>query len=85
MYPVFNRASGRLRTFRKEEINAAFEPVLAEGRQHFPFRLPVFCLMSNHWRLLVWPQKDSQLSSFLQWITLAPLFTLQVYRSSCRT
>jgi putative transposase len=70
VYHVLNRANGRLRIFRKEPDFAAFEQVLAEGLARIPIRLLGYCLMSNHWHLLLWPREDGQMSSFLQWITL---------------
>ena len=70
VYHVLNRANGRLRIFRKEPDFAAFEQVLAEGLERVSIRLLGYCLMSNHWHLLLWPREDGQVSSFMQWITL---------------
>jgi putative transposase len=33
-------------------------------------RLLAYCLMSNHWHLVLWPQKDGDLSDFMHWLTL---------------
>lgn len=56
--------------FNKEEDFAAFERILAEGVQRYSIRLTGYCLMSNHWHLLAWPQDDDQVSAFLHWVTL---------------
>ncbi len=69
MYHVLNRANGRLRIFRKEGDFLAFEQILADGVQRFAMRLCGYCLMSNHWHLLLWPQEDGDLSAFLRWTT----------------
>jgi len=29
------------------------------------------CLMSNHWHLALWPERDGQLTAFMRWLTLA--------------
>jgi putative transposase len=70
VYHVLNRANGRLRIFRKDEDFTAFERILAEGIERFSMRLTGYCLMSNHWHLLLWPRQDGDLSTFMQWITL---------------
>ena len=31
-------------------------------------RLLSYCLMENHWRLVVWPQEDDELSRFAGWV-----------------
>ncbi len=70
VYHVLNRANGRLRIFKKPGDFEAFERILVEGLYLFPMRLLGYCLMSNHWHLLLWPQKDGDLSIFMQWITM---------------
>ena len=69
-YHVLNRANGRLRIFRKPDDFEAFERVLAEGLRRIPMRLCGYCIMSNHWHLLLWPRPDDNVSEFMQWITL---------------
>ena len=70
MYHVLNRANGRLRIFRKAADFLAFEQILAEGMDLFSMRLCGYCLMSNHWHLLLWPRGDEDLPGFMRWITL---------------
>jgi putative transposase len=70
VYHVFNRANGRLRIFRKEDDFLAFEKILADGSTLFAMRLCAYCIMSNHWHLLLWPRGDGDLSNFMRWVTL---------------
>ena len=49
---------------------AAFERVLAEGCQRMPMRILAYCLMPNHWHLLLWPATDGAVSRFMGWVTL---------------
>jgi putative transposase len=70
VYHVLNRANGRLRILRKDDDFAAFERILAEGIERFSMRLTGYCLMSNHWHLLLWPRHDEELSAFMQWVTM---------------
>ncbi len=70
VYHVLNRANGRLRIFRKDSDFLAFEQILAEGIERYSMRLCGYCIMSNHWHLLLWPIGDGDLSEFMRWITL---------------
>lgn len=70
VYHVLNRANGRLRIFRKDSDFLAFEQILAEGIERYSMRLCGYCIMSNHWHLLLWPRGDNDLSDFMRWITL---------------
>jgi putative transposase len=69
-YHVLNRANGRLRIFKKDSDFAAFEQILCEGVERFAMRICGYCLMGNHWHLLLWPRYDGDLSAFMRWITL---------------
>jgi putative transposase len=70
VYHVLNRANGRLRLFKKEEDFLAFERVLAEAFERTPIRILSWCMMPNHWHLVLWPERDGQLAQFIRWLTL---------------
>jgi len=70
VYHVLNRANGRLCIFRKRGDFAAFEAILAEGLERVDMRICGYCIMSNHWHLLLWPRADGDLSDYMRWITL---------------
>jgi putative transposase len=61
---------GRATLFRKEADFDAFETVLREARQFRPIRLLGYCVMPNHWHLVVWPRNDGDLSDFCRWLTV---------------
>jgi putative transposase len=48
----------------------AFETILAEAVERTETRLLAYCVMPNHWHMLVWPREDGELSSFVGWLTL---------------
>jgi putative transposase len=48
----------------------AFEEVLAEARQRMPMRTLAWCVMPNHWHLVLWPRGDGDLSEFMRWLTV---------------
>jgi putative transposase len=71
VYHALNRANGRAAVFRKDGDYEAFERVLVESLEHVPgMRLLAYCLMPNHWHLVLWPRADSELSDFMHWLTL---------------
>jgi REP-associated tyrosine transposase len=70
VYHVLNRANARLPLFEKEGDYAAFERILQEACERYPANLLAYCIMPNHWHLVVWPQKDGVLSRFVGWLTL---------------
>ena len=71
VYHMLNRANARLRIFHKDGDYAAFEGVLAEALEHVPgMRLLSYCLMPNHWHLLLWPRGNGELSDFGHYLSL---------------
>jgi putative transposase len=70
IYHVLNRANGRLRLFKKKEDFEAFERVLLEAWNRVPIRILAWCVMPNHWHLVLWPKKDGELTAFMRWLTL---------------
>jgi putative transposase len=82
VYHVLNRANGRLRIFGKDADYEAFERVLLEAVERSSTRLLAYCLMPNHWHLLVWPRKDGELSRFVGWLTLTHTQRWHAHRQS---
>ena len=69
-YHVLNRRAGPLALFYSPTDYAAFEKILAEAHERFQTRLVVYCLMPDHWHLVLWPRRDGELSDVLRWITV---------------
>ena len=69
-YHVLNRRVGRLPLFEKPTDYAAFEKILAETHDRTRVRIAAYCLMPNHWHLLLWPRRDGELSEVLRWLTV---------------
>lgn len=70
IYHVLNRANGRRKLFEGESDYGAFERVLAQACARMSMRLLAYCVMPNHWHLVVWPRWDGDLSRFMNWLTL---------------
>ena len=69
VYHVINRGNGRRRLFGKGADYLAFEKVMLEAMARTPTRLLGWCLMPNHWHLVLWPREDGELSAFVRWLT----------------
>jgi putative transposase len=69
-YHVLNRAVGRMRIFGKRRDYEAFEEVLAQAKERLPMRVLAWCVMPNHWHLVLWPRGDGDLSEFMRWLTV---------------
>src|SRR5687767_8407959 len=70
VYHVLNRANGRRRIFDHDKDYRAFERVLAEIQSRIPMRVLAWCLMPNHWHLVLWPARDGDLSDYMRLVTL---------------
>ncbi len=69
VYHALNRAVGRSTLFEKVEDYAAFEKVLEEAGHGSGMRLLGFCVMPNHWHVVLWPRQDGDLSEYVRWLT----------------
>lgn len=69
VYHVLNRAVARLAVLKKAADYAAFEQVMAEAHLRCPIRILSYCLMPNHWHLVLWPREDGELTAFTRWLT----------------
>jgi|SRR5688572_23555363 len=85
VYHVLNRANGKRRIFHNDRDYLAFERVLAEVQQRVPMRILAWCVMPNHWHLLLWPQQDGELSDYMRLVTLTHTQRLHAYRASAGT
>ncbi len=70
VYHVINRANARLPIFFKEEDYKLFESILQDGKDKYGMRILAYCLMPNHFHLVLYPRKDKDLQKFMQWVTL---------------
>ena len=69
VYHVLNRGVGRRTLFEKPDDYFALERILDETLRSRPMRICAYCLMPNHWHLVLWPQHDGDLSAFMQKMT----------------
>ena len=70
IYHALNRANARLAIFDDDGDYDAFDRVLAEAVDRHRMRLLAYCVMPNHFHLVVWPGGDGDLSRFMSWLTM---------------
>lgn len=85
VYHVLNRANGRLRLFKKDEDFLAFFRCLRLALDKHPIRILGWCVMSNHWHLVVWPERDGELSRFFGYLSLLHATRWQVAHNAVGT
>ena len=85
VYHVLNRANGRQGLFDDDGDYVAFERVLYEAQQRVAMRLLAYCVMPNHWHLVLWPYRDGELSRFMSWLTLTHTQRWHAYRQTVGT
>lgn len=85
VYHVLNRANARMTIFDKEADYQAFEQVLEQAVDRIGMRLQAYCVLPNHWHLVVWPREDGDLSRFMGWLTLTHTQRWHAHRNSAGT
>ncbi|MBN1514217.1 MAG: transposase [Phycisphaerae bacterium] len=71
VYHLLNRRVMRLKMFRKDRDYEAFEQVLLDAlRRPDAPSLLAYCLMPNHWHLVVRARAKTDLSTWMQWLTV---------------
>ena len=85
VYHALNRSNGRQKIFDTAGDYLAFEKVLAEVQARTAMRILAWCLMPNHWHLVLWPEKDGALSDFLRLVTLTHVRRWHAFRGTTGT
>jgi putative transposase len=70
IFHVLNRGVGRMRLFLKDADFEAFERNILKTLESRPMRICAYCLMSNHWHFVLWPERDGDLGAFMQKLTI---------------
>jgi putative transposase len=70
VYHAWNRANFRSALFKKPAHYQDFLALVEESVLFVPMRILAYCLMPNHWHLVLYPRANGDLGKFLQRITL---------------
>lgn len=69
VYHVINRANGRTQIFNTDKDYQHFEELLQEAKELTGMRILAYCVMPNHWHLVLYPHTDKVLGEFMGWLT----------------
>jgi len=69
VYHILNRSNARVQIFDTPKDYQQFEIILEDAVQRYDMRLLAYCIMPNHWHLVLYPKQDGDLSAFMSWLT----------------
>ena len=67
-YHAINRGNNRARIYHADRDYEGFIELMVRACRRIPMRVPGFCLMPNHFHLVLWPYGDGDLSRWMQWL-----------------
>jgi REP-associated tyrosine transposase len=82
IFHVLNRGNDRRTIFESDGDYRAFLRVMAETVEEVPLRILAWCLMPNHWHLVLWPKEDGELGRFMQRLTTTHVRRWRLHRHS---
>jgi putative transposase len=71
---VLNRGNRRARIFHQPSDYEDFIHLMTRAVERVPMRVLAFCLMPNHWHMVLWVQEGRALSAYMQWLLTAHVF-----------
>lgn len=69
IYHVINRANAKRQIFHSNKEFQHFESLLLEAVELIDMRILAYCIMPNHWHLILYPKNNGDLSEFMRWLT----------------
>jgi putative transposase len=69
VHHVYNRGNRKAVIFHKRDDYRAFFSILEEAQERFRMRMLSFCVMRNHWHLVLWPDERVSISTYMHWVT----------------
>lgn len=67
-YHVLNRGNARREVFHQVQDYEAFTDLLERACARLPMRVLAWCLMPNHFHLVLWPYADGELGRWMHWL-----------------
>ncbi len=68
VYHVINRGNGGQVVFHKGKDYEAFIGIMEEAKTHYFVKVFAYCLMPNHFHMVLMPDKAEHLSKMMQWV-----------------
>ena len=67
-YHVINRGNGKATVFHDDDDFATFVGLMGAASERVPMRLAAYCVMPNHFHLVLSPSSDDGPSTWMQWL-----------------
>jgi len=68
VYHVINRGNGGQVVFHKGKDYEAFIGIMEEAKVNYSVKVFAYCLMPNHFHMVLMPDKAEHLSKMMQWV-----------------
>ena len=68
VYHVLNRGNGKQRVFHSDKDYEAFVSLMKEAKERYSLKLLAYCLMPNHFHIVLMPTQSEDLSRWMQWL-----------------
>ena len=68
IYHVLNRGNGKHEVFHKTQDYEAFRELMKEAKDKYPVKIFAYCLMPNHFHMVLMPVNGEDLSKWMQWV-----------------
>jgi len=68
IYHILNRGNGRQDIFHKDGDYQSFINLIKESKTKYSIKIFAYCIMPNHFHLVVEPEKGEDLSKWMQWL-----------------
>ncbi len=81
-YHACNRAIPETTLFESPADYEAFEGLMGDAFSLVDMRVLAYCLMPNHWHLVVWPRGDDDLAKYMHWLTMTHAQRWRRFRES---
>ncbi len=67
-YHVINRGNGKQKIFHKDQDFAVFIQIMKEAKKHFSIDIFAYCLIPNHFHMVLMPNQPDHLSMWMHWL-----------------
>lgn len=68
VYHVLNRGNGGREVFSKDQDYEAFTDLIKEVKSRYAIKIFAYCLIPNHFHMVVVPIQAKELSKGMQWL-----------------
>lgn len=68
IYHVLNRGTAKMQIFYDNNDYELFEKILEQAIEKYGTQLLAYCIMPNHWHLLLKTNNDGELAQFMGWV-----------------